>query len=339
MQQPGAAVTPDRILKVGFGFWASKALLSAVEVGVFTELARGPLDGDTLRKRLGLHPRGARDFLDALVALGMLTRSDGSYANSPETHLFLDRTKPTYVGGVLEMANQRLYGYWGSLTEGLRTGKPQNESKQGGGIIETIYQDQGLLRSFLQAMTGVSMGSAVAVAQKFPWDRYQTFVDVGCAAGALPVQLALAHPHLRGIGFDLPPVKRVFEEYVSSFGLFDRLAFVVGDFFTDRLPEADVVVMGHILHDWNLDEKLALLHNAYEVLPRGGALVVYEALIDDDRSQNAFGLLMSLNMLIETEGGFDYTGADVQRWMRDVGFRETSVEHLAGPESMAVGIK
>jgi hypothetical protein len=202
-----------------------------------------------------------------------------------------------------------------------------------------LYRDPSGLKAFLQAMTGVSLGTAKVLARKFPWKRYQSFVDVGVAQGATPVQIALAHSHLSGGGYDLPDVGPIFEAYVKSFGLGDRLRFYPGNFFTDPLPSADVLIMGHILHDWPLAEKQMLIAKAYAALPPGGALLVYEALIDDDRRQNAFGLLMSLNMLIETPGGFDYTGADCSGWMRASGFSETWVEHLIGPDSMVVGIK
>jgi len=331
--------TPERIMQLGLGFWGSKTLLSAVEIGLFTELAKGSLDFETLAERLMLHPRSARDFLDALVALGMLERDGDRYSNTPETDLFLDRAKPSYVGGLLEMANARLYPFWGSLTEALRTGQPQNEAKGGGEAFAAIYADPGRLEGFLKAMTGISLGSAIAIANKFTWDRYETFVDVGAAQGGLPVQVALTHEHLTGGGFDLPPVGPIFEEYVDSHGLGERLRFYPGDFFEDPLPAADVLVMGHILHDWGLQEKRLLLEKAYEALPEDGALIVYEALIDDERRENAFGLLASLNMLIETPAGFDYTGEDCRSWMGDAGFRETYVEHLVGPDSMVVGIK
>ena len=331
--------TPDRILELGFAFWGAKTLLSAVELGVFSELAKGAQDGEALRERLNLHPRSARDFFDALVALGMLERRDGQYGNTPETDQFLDRAKPSYVGGILEMANARLYPFWGFLTEGLRSGEPQNEAKTGGDLFAAIYADPALLRQFLRAMSGQNMGTAVAIAQKIPWQTHRTFVDVGTAQGAVPVQLARAHPHLTGGGFDLPPVGPIFEEYVAEAGLGDRLRFYAGDFFTDPLPAADVLIMGYILHDWDLEGKRALLAKAYAALPEGGRLVVYEALIDDERRQNTFGLLMSLNMLIETRGGFDYTGADCRAWMREAGFRESYVEPLVGPNSMVVGIK
>jgi O-methyltransferase/methyltransferase family protein len=332
-------LSPDGLLQLGFAYWGSKAMLSAVELGLFSALARGPLSAEQLAGRLGVHPRSARDFFDALVSLGMLSRRDGQYANTPETDLYLDEAKPTYVGGVFQLSTERLYGFWGSLTEALRTGKPQNEIKDGGNFFEVGYREPELLRQFLYGMTGVSMGAAMALAEKIPWEQYRTVIDIGCAQGCLPVQLARRHSHLTGGGFDLPPVGPIFEEYVSSFDLQDRLRFHPGDFFADPLPSADVLVMGHILHDWDLARKMTLLAKAYAALPDGGALIVYETLIDDDRRANAFGLLMSLNMLIETSGGFDYTGADCCGWMREVGFRETRVAPLVGPDSMVVGIK
>ena len=331
---------PEAILQLGLGFWASKTLLSAIELGVFTELANGPLSGNALAGRLGLYSRGSRDFFDALVALGMLKRNGHGYENTVSTNVFLDRNKPSYLGGLFEMANARLYGFWGSLTEALRTGQPQNEAKTGGPtLFDAIYNDPAKLQGFLKAMTGVSMGAAMAIAAKFPWSDYKTFLDVGCAEGCVPVAVARQHPHLTGGGFDLPVVKPHFENYVAANGLSDRLKFTAGDFFNDELPSADVLIFGHILHDWTLEEKKRLLEKAYRALPEGGAVIVYEAIIDDERSKNAFGLLMSLNMLIETPGGFDYTGADCMQWMRETGFRETRVEHLVGPESMVVGIK
>jgi hypothetical protein len=336
------AVSPEHVLQVGLGFWASKTLLSAVEIGVFTELAKRPEDLGTLRGRLGLHPRSAQDFLDALTALGFLCRVDGKYMNSPEADLYLDRHKPSYIGGMLEMANQRLYGHWAHLTEALRTGRQQNEAKDavsGAGVFEAVYADPARLQAFLAAMSGISRGANLAIARQIPWSKYRSFADVGTAQGDLAVQIALANPHLSGIGFDLPEVGPIFEEYAEQHGLADRLRFQGGNFFEDQLPEVDVITMGHILHDWNLDEKKTLLGRAYDAIFPGGCVVVYDSIIDDDRSQNAFGLMMSLNMLIESPGGFDYTGADCMGWMKEIGFRETRVEHLVGPDSMVVGIK
>jgi hypothetical protein len=333
------ALSPEHILKLGSGFWASKTLLSAVELGVFSTLAKVPADLPTLQKSLGLHPRSARDFLDALVALKLLERESGVYRNIAETDLFLDKAKPSYIGGVLEMLNARLYGFWGSLTEALRTGQLQNEGKHGENFFEAIYADPARLRAFLGAMSGISAGSAQAIAAKFPWAGYSTFMDVGAAQGIVPVTLARTHSHLSGIGFDLPPVRPVFEEFVAHHGLAERVRFHAGNFFEDELPKADVIIMGHVLHDWDLAQKKLLLHKAFRALPKGGALVVYDAIVDDERRENAFGLLMSLNMLIETTGGFDYTGADCREWLQEAGFSDIRIEPLLGADSMGIGFK
>ncbi len=336
---PVSAPSPDHILQTGLAFWASKTLLSAVEMEVFTELARGPEEAHALAGRLGLHPRSSRDFLDALVALGFLEREDGHYRNTPSTDMFLDKRKPFYIGGMLEMANQRLFGHWGRLTLALRTGERQNEMPGESDVFAAIYADPARLKTFLRAMSGVSRGGNIAIASKFPWADYKTVADCGTAQGDLIVQVALRNPHLDCVGFDLAEVAPIFEDYVEENGLASRVRFQPGNFFQDQLPNADVIMMGHILHDWNLEEKKMLIRKAYEALPPGGAYIVYEAIIDDNRSKNAFGLLMSLNMLVETPGGFDYTGADCVGWMKEAGFRETRVEHLVGPDSMVIGIK
>lgn len=338
MTSQNAGPNPDKIMQLGMGFWGSKALLTAVELGVFSLLAGAPTTAEDLRKKLGLHPRSARDFFDALVSLGMLERTGDTYSNTPETDLFLDRKKPSYVGGMMEMSSVRLYQSWGRFTDSLKTGKSQNESGSGD-PFDVLYNSPEALKQFLSAMTGISLGAGMAAAAKFPWKDYKSFVDVGCAQGGFTAQIALAHPHLSGGGFDLPKVRPVFEEYMKSFRLQDRLTFYPGSFFDDPLPKADVIIMGHILHDWDLAQKQMLIKKAYDALPSGGAYLVYEAIIDDDRRKNAFGLLMSLNMLIETPGGFDYSGADCIGWMHECGFRDCRVEHLVGPDSMVIGIK
>jgi hypothetical protein len=268
-----------------------------------------------------------------------LEREDGRYRNTAETDLYLDRAKPSYVGAWLEMTNDRLYPFFGALTEGLRTGQPQNEAKGGDDFFGVLYQEPARLRQFASSMTGVSMGTARALAQKFPWAKYRTFVDVGTAQGNLPVQIALGHDHLTGVGFDLPALEPIFADYVAAFGLSDRLHFSAGNFFVDPLPAAEVLVMGNILGDWSLDERKVLLAKAYAALPEGGALIVYEQLIDDERRERAVNLLVSLLLLIETTGGGCYTGADCRSWMGEAGFRETTVEHIAGPDWMVVGFK
>ena len=332
-------ITPDRIVKLGLAFRAAKALLSAVELGVFTALAESSLDLDTLRKRVGIDERGARDFFDALVALGMLERDESSrYANTLETDLYLDRQKPTYIGGELDHFNTYVYPHWNLLTPALRTGKPQSGARATG-HYPALYADQAALETLVKGMTGGTLPVAKALAAKFNWQNYKTIIDVGTAQGCLPVQIAHAHPHISGGGFDLPPVAPHFGNYVREHDLSHRLRFYAGDFLQDPLPSADVLVFGRVLHNWDIATKRMLLKKAYDALPAGGALIVYERLIDDKRRVNAAALLASVNMVIMTAGGFDFTGADCIGWMREAGFRNMRVELLTSEYSMVVGTK
>ena len=229
-------VTPEAIMQLGLAFMGSKTLLSAAELGLFGVLSEaGPLGLEELRERLGLHPRSARDFFDALVALRMLERDDsGRYSTTATTDLFLDPAKPSYMGGLLEMLNARLYQFWGSLTEGLRTGQPQSEVKTGGDFFATLYADPEKLAQFASAMSGLSTATGQAIAAKFPWRDYGSVIDIGCAEGTVPVAIARAHDHVTGGGFDLPPIEPMFNAYIDRHGLADRVRFTPGDFFADR---------------------------------------------------------------------------------------------------------
>jgi len=335
---------PGHIMQVGMGFWPSKTLLSAVELELFTELGAESLEGEEIGRRLGLHDRGIYDFLDALVALGLLERDgeggQGRYRNTAETATFLNKRGPAYIGGILEMANTRLYRFWGDLTEALKTGEPQNEVKHtGSAMFEELYSDPARLEQFMRAMQGISVGNFQALAETFDFSRYHSVCDVGGATGILSATLAARHPHLHCTTFDLPVVAPIAEKEINAAGLSDRVAVASGDFFADPLPRADVITMGLILHDWNLDRKRQLIRSAYEALPDGGAFIVVENLIDDERRQNAFGLMMSLNMLIEFGDAFDYTGRDFEGWCRQAGFSRVEILPLTGPASAGIAYK
>jgi hypothetical protein len=339
-----AELDPSHIMQVGMGFWPSKTVLSAVELELFTQLGAEAMTGEEIGARLGLHKRAIYDFLDALVALRFLDRDgDGTgarYSNTAETAAFLDKRSPAYLGGILEMCNARLYGFWGDLTEALQTGQPQNEIKHTGKpMFEELYSDPARLEQFLAAMKGISLGNFRALAQKFDFSKYETVCDIGGATGQLCTILAEHHPQLRCVSYDLPVVAPIAEKHIAAAGLTDRIATASGDFFVDPLPRADVMTMGLILHDWNLDGKMQLIRSAYEALPDGGAFIVIENFIDDARRENVFGLMMSLNMLIEFGDAFDFTGSDFAGWCRDVGFRQVEIMPLTGPASAGIAYK
>jgi hypothetical protein len=333
------AITPDQLFSIGSGYRRAKTLLSAIEIDVFTVLAANPQTAADLASRLKLHSRAARDFFDALVALGLLERGDdGRYANGREASHFLDRSKATYIGGMFHQFNMREYQMWARLSDALRTGEPQIGSTSDEHFT-TIYDDPERFQTFVSAMTAGSLPAARAIAEKFCWTDYRTLMDIGTAQGCLPVQIARVHQHISGGGFDLPELAAAFVQYVDENRLSERLRFHPGSFVDQDLPTADVLIFGRVLHNWNLATKKMLLHKAYQALPKGGAVIVYDMLIDDERRNAIDGLLSSLNMLIWTAAGFGYTAADCIAWMQETGFYEVRVEPLVAGLSMVIGRK
>jgi cyclopropane fatty-acyl-phospholipid synthase-like methyltransferase len=244
------------------------------------------------------------------------------------------------MGGFLEMANARLYPFWGDLTEALCTGCPQNEIKHTGApMFEELYSQPERLEQFMDAMAGISATNFEALAEKFDFSTYKTLCDIGGATGLLSRCVAKKHSHISCTTADLPPATEIAKRKIAAAGLDDRISAVNVDFFADPLPKADVITMGMILHDWNLEKKKHLVRAAYDALPPGGAFIVVENIIDDARRENAFGLMMSLNMLIEFGEAFDFTGADFDGWCREAGFSRTEVIPLAGPASAGVAYK
>lgn len=238
------------------------------------------------------------------------------------------------------MAGARLFRFWADLTPALKTGKPQNEVKiSGRSMFDSLYADPARLEQFMDAMSGVSMANFEAFARSFDFSRYRTLVDIGGATGQLSCFVAGHQPHMRCASYDLPVVQPIAERRIREAGLRGRVTAGSIDFFEDDFPRADVITMGMILHDWNLDAKKMLIGKAYQALPPGGAFVAIENIIDDERRQNIFGLLMSLNMLIEFGEAFDFTGADFRQWCLEAGFARCEILPLAGPASAAIAYK
>jgi 2-polyprenyl-3-methyl-5-hydroxy-6-metoxy-1,4-benzoquinol methylase len=337
-------INPSKIMQIGMGFWASKTVLTAVNMELFTYLAEKPLSGKEIQSKLGLHNRSLYGFLDTLVALGFLNRTGikttSMYSNADDVNLFLDKNKLSYIGGVLEMSNNRLYPFWNNLEEGLKTGLPQCETKNGGkSIFEAIYANEDSLKEFLHAMGGIQAGNFMVFAKEFDFSNYNTLCDIGGAGGNLSAHVAKNNHHMHCTTFDLPPVEPIAKDNITMLHLNDRVTAVSGDFFKDNFPEADIITMGNVLHDWGKEEKKMLIKKAYHALPDNGALVIIENIIDDNRSENSFGLMMSLNMLIETPEGYDFSAADFNELAKEVGFKTTTVMPLTDPSSAVIAIK
>jgi hypothetical protein len=330
---------PDRLVDIACGYRAAKVLLSAIELDLFTVLAERSLNAEALTKSLDLHPRGALDFFDALVALELLDRGgDGRYSNTPLTAAYLDRRSADFIGGMFDQLNTREYAMWDTLGSALRTGKPRT-GIDAAEHFTTLYRDPPRFKTFVSAMTAGSLSAAKLIAARFPWADYGTLMDIGTSQGCLPVQVATAHKHISAGGFDLPELAETFNGYAREHGVAERVRFWPGNFFHDDLPHADVLAFGRVLHNWDLPTKQMLLRKAFQALTKNGAVIVYDILIDDDRCSGAAGLLSSLNMLVWTAAGFGYTGADCMEWMREAGFHKTRVESLVAGQSMVIGFK
>ncbi|PWA08499.1 methyltransferase [Flavobacterium laiguense] len=339
--------SPASIMQIGSGFWASKVLLAAVKFQLFTKLAeKGKMSAQQIKAMLSLKCTDIHlyDFLDALTGFGFLHRDglleSAVYSNSIHTDAFLDINKPTYIGGMLEMMNNRLYQFWGNLEEGLLTGLPQNEIKSGEeNLFGELYKSPEKLLEFINAMGSIQNGNFNALAQLFDFSKYKTLTDVGGSGAMLSMMVAKYQSHMNCISFDLPAVEPIANAKIKDAQLSDRVKTASGDFFTDPFPKADVITMGNILHDWDESQKIKLLQKAYDALPEGGAFVAIENVIDDERTKNVFGMMMSLNMLIETGTGFDYTFSSFNKWTKSVGFKSTLIVPLTGAASAAIAYK
>ncbi|MFA0965055.1 methyltransferase [Roseivirga sp. BDSF3-8] len=335
---------PSQILQVGLGFWASKTLLSAVKLGLFDYLNDKKITAPVIGGALGIHKSYLYDWLDALASCGFLHREgkgkDAVYFNTVDTRAYLTKDSQSYIGGFLEMANDREYRFWADLEEGLQTGKPQNEIKYTGKeSFAAIYEDKDRLKNFADAMGSIQVENFMALAEQYDFSPYKKVADIGGSGGLLSALLAKKHDHLQLTSFDLPDLAPIVQETIEKYGVADQVSIAKGNFWTDDFPEAEVYTMGNLLNSFSLKNKKRLIRKAYNGLPEGGALIVVEMLLDNDRIENSLGLLMSLNMLIESDGGFSYSYGQFEEWIYEAGFKRIEYMNLTGPTSAAIAYK
>ncbi|NVK79146.1 methyltransferase [Streptomyces morookaense] len=331
--------TLDDINRIGIAFAQAKVVLSAIELDLFSTLAAGPATEQQLCEKIGLHPRGARDFLTALVCFGLLRKDGDTYTNAPAADRFLDKAKPEYSGAFLERANRMMYPAWSGLTGLLRTGDPQLAGREDqAAAFERMMADPGHLRNFLRMMDAVSGPLGPHLAAAFDWSEHRTVLDVGGARGNLLAQVLMAQPHLTGGVFDLPAIAPMFDEHIAGFGLTDRAAFTGGDFFVDDLPSADIVVTGHVLHDWTPDERARLVRKMADAVRPGGALLIYDQLLEE-APDDPWNTLISLNMQLITNGGSEYTLAECTAWLADAGLESVQTVPLGEHDTLVIARK
>lgn len=336
---PLASTTdPFDLMHLGWSFMRSKVLLAAMELKVFEELAKDPGGQEDLRSRLGLHERGATDFLDTLTSLGLLNRVDGTYSNSQATSTYLVTTSPSYIGDFLLMTTRFMGRSWESLAETLRTGAAHKQDADGEVPFAQIFRDPVKLRGFLSAMDSLNGSVTPALAEIVPTEGVRSFVDLGGARGNLAGQFVLRHPGMHGTVFDRPAMRPFFDELVEKLGATERTSFHGGDFFKDEVPSTDMAIFGNVLHDFSAEQRLDLLKRAHGALNDGGYVVVYDPMIDDERSEPD-NLLMSLSMMIQAPGGCEYTPADLKSLLVEAGFDPIIEEKLPAHATAVIARK
>lgn len=322
--------TPAGIIRLCNAFCDAKALLTAVELDLFTKLHAGSATEEQLRKSLALHGRGLGDFLNLLVALGLLEKEGDRYRNAAGADRYLVTNLPTYVGGFMHRANNNLYPAWGLLTEALKTGKPQAE-----GDFEQVIANPKVLGQFIRMMDALTQVLGPQLIEAFEWSEFKTMLDIGGCRGNMASQIVKANPDLYGHVFDLPPMKPFFTEHMATLGLTDRLEFHGGNVFHDDLPSADLVVLGHILHDFDCDHRKRILQKAAASVNPGGTLLVYDRMLDED-PRHVENLVISIDMLLVSDGGSEYPASEVRTHAAEVGFTDFSEKPLGDYDTLVV---
>lgn len=324
------------IMSVVLGHWQSRLLHTAVEADLFTALAAGSANAEELSERLGFALPGAKDFFFALAGIGLLEVRDGRFHNTPVAGRFLVGGRPEYLGGYLTFVREELNPAWDGLTGSLSTGRPHNRAARDGNPYAALYRDQASIDAFLSSMDLLNSSAATQLAA-LDWSAYRSFVDVGGARGSVAHEVMSKFPHLRGTVFDLPQLATAFAEHAATHGGDTAADFVGGDFFTDPLPRADVVVFGHVLHNWDTERRRQLLRSAYEAVNPGGAVVVYDPMITEGVAAPPFSaVLASLSMLVWSSGGGEYAAADLLSWLAEAGFRRGTIDTTISGEDVVV---
>lgn len=321
----------EAILRLGNAFCESQALLTAAELDVFGALHGRPATAGEVAAGLGLPGRGVRDLLDLLTGLGLLVREGGHYRNSAAADAHLVPGRAEYVGGFLRGARANLYPVWGGLTETLRTGEPRT----GAAEFAEMFTDPDAVARYAGIQDGVLRPLVSQIVELVDWAARRSVLDVGGCQGTLMAALVHAHAGLEGHVFDLPGMRPVFDERMRATGAGDRVRFHAGDFFADPLPAADVVVLGHVLHNWDLGRREHLVRSAFAALPPGGLLVVHDRMLDDEKPV-VDNLVASLMMALVTQEGAEYPVSELVELAGGAGFGSVTSHPLGTNETLVI---
>ncbi len=332
MNDPTSAVDPGLVLDLLEAFRRSKTMFAAVELGVFDALEAGPKSLGELAGAIGASTDGLERLVDACVGLRLLDWADGRYANAPAAATYLTKSSPRRLTGYIRYSNDAMWKLWANLEDAVREGTHRWKQTYGwdGPIFSHFFRTEEAKREFLMGMHGFGLISSPHVVAAFDLGRFERLVDLGGATGHLVIAACERYQDLRGVIFDLPDALPLASEIVAASSVADRIEIVGGDFFVDSLPEGDLYSLGRILHDWTEEKCVALLGRIYERLPAGGAVLIAEKLLLDDKSGPRWAQMQSLNMLTCTEGK-ERTLSEYVGLLRGVGFKDVEGRRTDAP--------
>jgi predicted O-methyltransferase YrrM len=335
-------LSPAPLMQLTTGFWAFKTLAAAHDLDLFTRLSgtTGATAAE-LAHMLAIQARPAEMLLTGCAALGLLDKHDERYVNSPLAEEFLVHGKPSYFGGWVQMLDQRLYPGWGRLTEAIRTNRPTTwDPDRQSSLFDG--EDPQLLAVFWEAMQALSTLTAGVLGPAIDLSGVRRLLDVGGGSAAFDIELCRQYPDLTATVYDLPTVADIAAAKVKEAGLQERITTVAGDFFADpSLPSGhDTILLSMIMHDWAEDRSRTILQKCWSALPSGGQVIIAELLVNDTRTGPPPAALMSLNMLVETEGR-NYTAAEYTTWLKDLDFHNVRTVRFdaAGANGAVIGAK
>jgi hypothetical protein len=332
------AASPGMLMEMSSGFFAAKTLAAAVEFGLFALLTeQGDLTVAEFATARGLHPRPAEMLLSGCAGLGLLVKDGERFANSPVAREYLVPGRPYYFGDYIAMLDQRVYPGWMKLSEGLHRNSPTTwDPAERASLFDA--DDPAMVATFWRAMHSMSVFTARALGHAYDFSHVRRLLDVGGGGAAYTIELCRIYPDLTATVYDLPFVCEQTRQRIADAGLGDRISCVGGDFFAeDKLPDGhDAALLSSVLHDWSEAEDRGILRKVRAALPRRGTIMISELLMDDDKSGPAAAAMFSLLMLVETERGRNYSGAEYARWLRDVGCGEVTRRPVPGISANAV---
>ena len=331
---------PAPIVDLIDAFRRSKIMFTAVSLGIFDRLADGPVDVQNLAQATGANAGALERLLDACAGLDLLRKEAGRYSNQPAADAYLRRASPTTFVGYVMYSHRALYPLWGNLEGAVREGTHRWEQTFGakGPIFDHFFQSEEAKRDFLEGMNGFGLLSSPRVVEAFDLGKFNRLADLGGATGHLTIAACRRYQNLRAAVFDLPAVVEVTREYVQRAGLMDRIDLIAGDFFKDPLPEADLFSLGRIVHDWSEEKIRKLLKKIYDRLPRGGALLIAERLLNEDKTGPIGALTQSLSMLVCTEGK-ERTLAEYAALLHEAGFSGVQGHKTGAPLDAVLATK